>query len=138
MGLLAAAQWKAQWIEPDLVEDVNASNPSPMLRRTFSLKGPIESARLYVTCHGLYETQINGRRVGDQVLTPGWTTYDKRLQYQTYDVTALVQAGENAIGVTLGDGWFRGLLVWSGNRNVYGKAVALCAQTRDRGQGRQP
>jgi alpha-L-rhamnosidase len=128
MGLLAPAQWKAQWIEPDLVEDVNASNPSPMLRRTFSLKGPIESARLYVTCHGLYEAQMNGRRVGDQALAPGWTAYDKRLQYQTYDVTSLVQAGENAIGVTLGDGWFRGLLVWSGNRNVYGKSTALLAQ----------
>ena len=49
--------------------------------------------------------EINGRRVGDQVLAPDWTSYDKRLQYQTYDVTDLVKRGPNAVGVTLGDGW---------------------------------
>src|SRR5260221_5197116 len=72
--------------------------------------------------------EINGRRVGDQVLAPGWTSYDKRLQYQTYDVTDLVKRGRNAVGVTLGDGWFRGRLAWETRRNTYGKEIALLAQ----------
>jgi len=128
MGLLRPSEWKAQWIEPDLAEDAKISNPCPMLRKGFVLKGPVRSARVYATCHGLYQMEINGQRVGDQVFTPGWTAYDKRLQVQTYDVTGLVQAGDNVVGVTLGDGWFRGVLAWQGNRNVYGKAVALLSQ----------
>ena len=76
------------------------------------LKGAPRSARAYVTSLGLYELEINGQRVGDQLFTPGWTSYRKRLQYQTYDVTALLRAGDNAIGATLGDGWYRGFLAW--------------------------
>src|SRR3982751_365735 len=72
--------------------------------------------------------EINGRRVGDQVLAPGWTSYDKRLQYQTYDVTDLVKRGANAVGVTLGDGWWRGRLAWEKRRNTYGGSLALLAQ----------
>jgi len=64
------------------------------------------------------------------VFTPGWTSYDHRLQYQTYDVTDLLQRGDNAIGVTLGDGWYRGFLAWNDNRNVYGKRLALLLQLR--------
>ena len=92
-GLMGAANWKAKWIEPDLPEDTTRSNPSPLLRTAFTLNGSVASARAYVTAHGLYELQINGRRVGDQVLAPGWTSYDARLQYQTYDVTALLRRG---------------------------------------------
>ena len=127
-GLMGAAQWKAKWITPDLPEDSARSNPSPMLRSEFSLDGSIASARAYVTSLGLYEMQINGRRVGDQVLTPGWTSYDKRLEYQTYDVTDLLKRGTNAVGVVLGDGWYRGRLAWETRRNTYGKGVALLAQ----------
>jgi alpha-L-rhamnosidase len=127
-GLMSAAQWKAKWITPDLSEDTTRSNPSPMLRSDFALDGAIASARVYVTSLGLYEMQINGRRVGDQVLTPGWTTYDKRLEYQTYDVTDLVRRGPNAVGVTLGDGWYRGRLAWETRRNTYGKRLALLAE----------
>jgi alpha-L-rhamnosidase len=127
-GLMGAAQWKAKWISPDVVEDTTRSNPSPMLRTDFALDGTIASARAYVTSLGLYEMQINGRRVGDQVLAPGWTTYDKRLQYQSYDVTDLVKRGPNAVGVMLGDGWYRGRLAWETRRNTYGKRLALLAQ----------
>ena len=87
MGLLAPSDWKVRWIEPALPDDPKTSGPAPMLRRDFTLKGAIVRARAYVTSHGLYELEINGARVGDQVLTPGWTSYNKRLQYQTYDVT---------------------------------------------------
>jgi len=127
-GLMGAARWKARWITPDLAEDTTRSNPSPLLRTEFALDGTIASARAYVTSLGLYEMQINGRRVGDQVLAPGWTSYDKRLQYQSYDVTELLRRGPNAVGVTLGDGWYRGRLAWETRRNTYGKRVALLAQ----------
>jgi alpha-L-rhamnosidase len=127
-GLMGAAQWKAKWITPDLVEDTTRSNPSPLLRTEFALDGTIASARAYVTALGLYEMQINGRRVGDHVFAPGWTSYDKRLQYQSYDVTDLVRKGANAVGVTLGDGWYRGSLAFDKKRNMYGTRVALLAQ----------
>ncbi len=130
MGLLGAADWKAKWITPGLAEDETKSNPSPMLRREFSVTGrkKIERARLYATAMGLYEMELNGKRVGDQYFTPGWTAYDFRYQYQTYDVTSLLQSGENCIGARLGDGWFRGRLAWGNKRNTYGKKLALLAQ----------
>jgi alpha-L-rhamnosidase len=128
MGLLDAADWRARWIAPDLPEDTTRSNPSPMLRREFTLDGRIASARLYVTSLGLNAMELNGRRVGDHLFSPGWTSYDKRLQYETYDVTELVQVGANAIGATLGDGWYRGHMGFRNKRNNYGTKVALLAQ----------
>jgi alpha-L-rhamnosidase len=128
MGLVAPADWKAKWIEPSVPGDPAKSGPTPMLRREFAVRGPVAQARAYVTSHGLYELEINGRKVGDQVLTPGWTSYNKRLQYQTYDVTSLLKTGANAVGATLGDGWYRGNLAWDNRRNVYGSRVALLAQ----------
>ena len=128
MGLLDPADWKAKWITPDLVEDEAKSNPSPMLRSEFSVKKKIERARLYATAMGLYELSLNGKRVGDQYFTPGWTAYDFRYQYQTYDVTSMLKSGENCIGARLGDGWFRGRLAWGTMRNSYGKKLALLAQ----------
>ena len=130
MGLLEPSDWKASWIEPDLPEDVKTPGPSPMLRHQFKAKSGVERARAYVTSHGLYEMQINGQRVGDQLFTPGWTSYNKRLQYQIYDVTPLIKAGDNAIGVTLGNGWYRGFLAWQDRRNIYGDRLALHCQIR--------
>jgi alpha-L-rhamnosidase len=128
MGLLEPADWRARWITPDLPEDTAKSNPSPMLRAEFTVDGRVARARAYVTSLGLYEMELNGRRVGDQVLTPGWTSYDTRLQYQSYDVTDLLRPGANAVGVMLGDGWYRGRLAWETQRNVYGKRLALLTQ----------
>jgi alpha-L-rhamnosidase len=130
MGLLDAADWQAAWIQPDLEEDTSTSTPCPMLRTTFTVDGAVQSARAYVTALGLYEMELNGHRVGDQVFTPGWTAYDKRLQYQTYDVSDLLVEGENAAGVVLGDGWYRGYLGFGGQRNVYGEKLALLLQVR--------
>lgn len=130
MGLLQSSDWKASWIEPGLEEDEKKSCPSPMLRRDFNVAGKVASARLYVTSKGLYEIELNGTKVGDQVLTPGWTAYDSRIQYQTYDVAGLLKPGANAIGAMLGDGWYRGFLAFQGQRNSYGKKLALCAQLR--------
>ena len=129
MGLLAPEDWQAAWIEPDLPEDPAASMPAPMLRAEFTLPaGEVRTARAYVTSLGLYALELNGQPVGDLVLTPGWTSYHHRLQYQTYDVAALLREGGNAIGVTLGDGWYRGHLGWGGRRNVYGERLALLMQ----------
>ena len=128
MGLLNASDWQARWVTPDLAEDTTRSNPSPMLRRDFALSGRIASARLYVTSLGLNAIELNGRRVGDHLFSPGWTSYDKRLQYETFDVTSLLQSGANTLGATLGDGWYRGHMGFSGKRNNYGTRVALLAQ----------
>ena len=130
MGLLSSEDWKARWIEAAQDEGAKASQPAPMLRGTFAVKGKVRSARAYVTSLGLYELEINGKRVGDQLFTPGWTSYHHRLQYQTYDVTGHLRAGENAIGATLGDGWYRGFLAWSDKRAVYGDRLALLCQLR--------
>jgi alpha-L-rhamnosidase len=127
MGLLEPSSWKASWIEPALPEDVTKSGPVPLLRSTFTLTGTVARARAYVTSLGLYEMHVNGRRVGDQLFTPGWTSYKKRLQYQTYDVTGLLKAGDNAVGLMLGNGWYRGDLP-GGRRNVYGDRLALLLQ----------
>lgn len=128
MGLLQPGDWQAAWVTPAGDEDTSKSQPAPMLRGTFELDGKVKSARAYVTSFGLYELEINGRRVGDEVFTPGWTSYHNRLQYQTYDVTKHVRQGDNVVGASLGDGWYRGFLGWGDRRNAYGDRLALLCQ----------
>ncbi|RPJ56823.1 MAG: alpha-L-rhamnosidase [Acidobacteria bacterium] len=128
MGLLQPSDWEADWIGPGLEDDISKPGPAPMLRTAFRLNGEISRARAYVTSRGLYEFHLNGRRVGDEVLTPGWTSYNNRLQYQTYDVTTLLKNGENAIGALLGNGWYRGEIGFSKQRNFYGNKLALLMQ----------
>ncbi|HLZ40231.1 MAG TPA: glycoside hydrolase family 78 protein [Candidatus Sulfotelmatobacter sp.] len=128
MGLLKPDDWQAKWITPNLQEDEAKSNPAPLLRKEFQLKKKIERARLYATAMGLYEIQLNGKKVGDQFFTPGWTAYDFRYQYQTYDVSNLLNAGPNAIAAMLGDGWFRGRMTWENKKDSYGTKLALLAQ----------
>ena len=88
----------------------------------------IKKAWLYMTACGLYEATINGQRVGDFVRAPGITDYRKRIQYQTYDVTTLLQDGENALTVQLADGWYRGSCGAWGLKNQYGTETKLLAQ----------
>ncbi len=128
MGLLSTTDWKAQWIDPEKNIDSLKQQPAPMLRKEFKLNQKIQSARLYVTSKGLNEMYINGKRVGDNVFTPGWTSYKNQIQYFTYDITALLKTGDNAVGAILGDGWFRGYLAWANARNHYGTKLALLAQ----------
>jgi alpha-L-rhamnosidase len=127
MGLLQPADWKAEWITPGYAED-SILRPSPLFRRQFNTAKKIRSAVLYVTAHGLYEAWLNGSRIGDDCLTPGWTSYNKRLQYQVYDVTTLIKKGNNAIGAMLGSGWYRGTLAWAGNNDRYGRTTGLLMQ----------
>ena len=126
-GMMSASNWKAKWIESGLTGD-SVSGAAPLLRKKFELNKAVKWARIYVTAHGLYEAHINGQRVGNAYLTPGWTSYKTRLQYQVYDVTESVKQGSNAIGVQLGDGWYRGYLAWENNKNVYGKNIGLLLQ----------
>jgi len=98
------------------------------LRHEFEVRSPVKSARLYATALGDYEMFLNGNRVGDQVLAPGWTSYHHRLRYQTYDITSLLREGENKLEVLLGNGWFRGHLTGGGRRALYGDRLALLAQ----------
>ena len=128
MGLLSKSEWKAKWIEME--GDTLRYSPSPHFRKEFSITKSIASARIYVTSHGFYELQLNGKKVGDQVLTPGWTSYSKRLQYQVYNVTLNLSKGNNAIAAVLGDGWYRGTLGWGDNWAVYGKRLGILLQLR--------
>jgi alpha-L-rhamnosidase len=127
MGLLQTSDWQAKWIQPGYDED-SISRPSPLFRKTFTSNKKIQSAFAYITAHGIYEAQINGHRVGNAFLTPGWTSYKKRLQYQVYDVANLLTTGSNAIGVALGSGWYRGYIGFSDNKNFYGRDISLLFQ----------
>lgn len=126
-GLLAPSDWAAaQWIGRPAAD---AAASLPLLRHTFTVAKEIRSARLYATARGLYQASLNGQKIGDQFLAPGWTDYTRRLQTQTYDVTALLQPGANALGVALGDGWYRGQ-VGLGWHHVYGDTVGFLARLR--------
>lgn len=102
----------------------------PILRTDFTVSDkPIESARIYASAQGIYEMRLNGERVGSQELAPGWTDYRKRIQYQTYDVTELLEPGSNAVGAQLADGWYSGRIAMFGDE-IYGSKNAFIAELR--------
>ena len=127
MALLDKTDWKAKWISAGYPED-SINRPAVYFRKSFLVNKKMVSATACITAHGMYEAQINGKRVGDAYLTPGWTSYAKRLQYQVYDVTPLLISGQNVIGAAVGNGWYRGFLAWGGNKDIYGKTLALLLQ----------
>lgn len=127
MGILSPNDWKAKWISPGFKED-SINRPSPIFRKGFQINKKIFSATAYITAHGLYEAQLNGHRIGDAYLTPGWTSYNKRLQYQAYDVTSILLNGSNAIGAVLGNGWYRGYIGYDPKPNLYGNDISLLLQ----------
>jgi alpha-L-rhamnosidase len=113
-ALLDPEDWKAIWISdgkpaPEKDADFYKDDPAPLVRKDFVLdQSPVE-ARLYISGLGYYEAHLNGRRVGDRVLDPGWTDYADRILYSTYDVTAMLQKGKNCLGAILGNGWYNPL-----------------------------
>ena len=121
VGLLHPKDWVARFVTPDWDEDGSRPQPCPLLRYEFDVRPGVVKARLYVTAQGVYDVQINGAVVGDHVMAPGWTSYNHRLRYHTFDVTHLLQEGRNAIGAILGDGWFRGRLGFRYGRRLWGK-----------------
>ncbi len=117
--------WSALPIAPD--EDFDGA---PLLRTEFGLEqghGQVARATLHATAHGVFEASLNGQPVSEDVLSPGWTSYEWRLRYRSYDVTSLLQS-RSVLGIALGNGWFRGRLGWSGGRAYYGDELAALAQ----------
>jgi alpha-L-rhamnosidase len=143
-GLLERSDWEGDWIslgknpdedfEPPTGEEyddlANALEASPYLRREFLLDRPVRRARLYATARGVYELHLNGSRVGNDVLAPGWTDYNRRVQYQIYDVTRLLAEGQNVLGALLGDGWYSGFFGFDPKHRGahYGPRPQLLAQ----------
>ena len=129
-GLLAPEDWSAVLITADAPGEPGAPvpAPAPRVRRGFTVRDGLVAARLRLSAHGLVQAWVNGVRVGDEVLAPGWTAYRERLRYRTHDVTALLREGENAVAAMLGNGWWRGRLAWDGRRALYGTRRALLAQ----------
>lgn len=126
-GLLKQEDFCAKWINPELETDTEKRQPASVLKKTFQAKKGA-SARAYITSHGTYEAYLNGTRIGDFVLAPGTGNYNEKLSYQTYDVTGLIQDGENEIRVILGDGWYRSAAGVEGVRNLFGKDISLYLQ----------
>ncbi len=123
----ALREWRAQWISRDDADDpgvpvpeseseragdimLERCRPAPFLRREFVVEEPVRRAMLYATARGLVELHLNGARVGDAVLAPGWTDYRKRIEYAAHDVTELLADGSNVLSAILGDGWYCGFV----------------------------
>ena len=132
IGHLRPGDWRASWIGTGEA----LRHPAPFFRTSFESPGKPERAVLHATSLGVYEAYLNGARVGENVLAPEWTSYGKRLNYQSYDVTDLVASGENVLGAVIGDGWYAGKLglSWYNPENedyaIYGDRIALLAEIR--------
>ena len=127
MGLLEQKDFTGKWISGDYRVDRKIRYPADCFRKVFDA-GEVIKARLYASALGLYEIEINGKRVGDFVLAPGFTDYHKRVQYQTYDVTDLLKKGNNVLTAVLADGWYRGSIGAKGRTNTYGTQTGLYIQ----------
>ncbi len=134
MGLMGEDDWKGVWIGLDHElqrpkdKDTKVYRPSPYLRKEFAVGNHIRRAMLYATALGIYEMRLNGRRVGQDYFTPGWTDYKKRLHYQTYDVTGMLNSSDqNVLGAILSDGWYAGNISILGQA-FYGWNLRLRAQ----------
>ncbi|KAF2873618.1 bacterial alpha-L-rhamnosidase-domain-containing protein [Massariosphaeria phaeospora] len=137
-GLLRPEDWAgAVPIAAVRPTEVDGPKRPVLFRKEFDAGAPIVAARLYITALGLYEAEINGERVGDRVLAPGYQSYHSRHVYDSYNVTALVRAGRNAIGVTVGEGWWAGRFGFGAQkRNLYGDTLGLlCLLVATRADG---
>jgi alpha-L-rhamnosidase len=125
--------WAAQMIRP--LADQGVGTPASFLERRFTVSAVGGAETLRISALGLYRCFINGKRVGNDLLTPGWTCYDKRLSYQTYQVGELLKPGENVIDIWLGDGWLRSQLMWKREAifNTWGNHIAAIAELRASG-----
>jgi alpha-L-rhamnosidase len=123
-------EWTAQMVRP--LADQGVGTQASFLRKEFDLESVSGSELLHISALGLYRCFINGRRVGDDLLTPGWTCYDQRLPYQTYDIASHLRTGSNVIDIRLGDGWYRSAMLWPKNQilNTWGDKIAAIAEIR--------
>jgi alpha-L-rhamnosidase len=139
MGLLQGSDWKAEWVGYDKPREAAEARgktdpaklvlPSPAyLRTSFEAKKPVRHATVYATALGIFDLHVNGRRISDDWFNPGWTDYNRRVYYRTYDVTGEVRQGTNALGAILADGWYTGYVGFGKQRDHYGKHPRLLAQ----------
>jgi alpha-L-rhamnosidase len=152
VGLINSEDWKAKWIEADMtvksekeafnpgkifaykggnpaeIEDIQLDPPA-VLFKEFSLENKeVKKARIYITAHGIYEAELNGKKVGDEYLAPGFTTYPKLQYYQTHDITSQINNCNNEIKITVADGWYKGRIGLAGIGHQFGNTLALLAQ----------
>lgn len=127
---LSTASWSAKMVRPG--SDRGVGTPASFLRKSFSVDAPKGNETLRISALGLYICFINGQRVGRDILTPGWTSYETRLSYQTYDVSSLLVAGENTVEIWLADGWMRSQMMWGDAPifNTWGDQIAAIAELR--------
>jgi alpha-L-rhamnosidase len=105
MGLLSRSDWLAHWITVPATMQPNGVE-GPLLRKVFALDKPVRRATVFISGLGMYELHVNGKKVGNNELDPGFTAYDRRVLYATYDITASLHQGRNSLGVMLGNGWY--------------------------------
>ena len=119
--------WQAKWISAAIGPGFPDKERQPLLAKDFTLPGEIASARAYVCGLGIYELEVNGKKAGDEYLLPGYHCYDLALEYQTFDLTGLLSAGENTIGLALGPGWYKGDMIFDRYHDLYGDTMqAIC------------
>ena len=130
MGLLNEQDWNAKWIGSGVEENSEGPYPPHYLRKKFQfgIDRLVSKATVHVTAHGLYELYLDGKKIGEDLLTPGWTSYQERLQVQSYDVSDLLHGSGHCLGGILGDGWYRGPFTWQLRSNIYGEKTALLCQ----------
>lgn len=128
-GMMGQENWHGSWISDSHDRDYR---PAPYFRKGFILEKPLKRARAYIAVGGLFELSVNGQTVGDHFLDPAFTRYDRRCQYVTFDVTSLLQQGQNAIGVVLGNGWYnhQAMAVWDFDRAPWRNRPTFCLDLR--------
>ncbi|WP_437919734.1 glycoside hydrolase family 78 protein [Sphingobacterium sp. LRF_L2] len=128
-GMMGEQRWQGTWISDH--HDIQY-RPAPYFRKEFVASKPIKRARVYIAVAGLYELSLNGQRVGDQRLNPMYTRFDRRTLYVAHDVTTMLQKGENAIGVVLGNGWYnhQAIAVWDFHNAPWRARPTFCMDLR--------
>ena len=123
-----AAEWKAEFVSAEFPEICRKSSAGTMVRAAFTVKPGLRAAYACTTALGLYNVYLNGQKVSTDEMTPGWTSYNRRLLYQTYEVTAMLHPGLNMAGAMLGAGWCKGVMGLTRSRNNYGDTTAFAMQ----------
>lgn len=126
-GLQNPEEWRGKFISAEPEEDKDKSYGT-LLRQEFTLKASVKEAWFVSSAHGIYHAFLNGTKIGKDEMSPGWTSYNKRLLYQTYEVTDLLTEGTNTLGIMLGAGWYKGLMGYKLTRNHYGIQTAFGGQ----------
>ena len=127
-GLLKESDWQASYISAESPENDKDNSKGTYIRGEFEIHGKVKEAYAYTTALGLYKFYLNGEKVGEDEMAPGWTTYHEHLLYQTYDVTEILKRGKNVLGALVGAGWYKGLMGFIARRNNYGEQTAFLGQ----------